>query len=65
MPSRWILWMLLVVAALPVWSQESRGLKVVYKDQGGGKQEEQLYQKSYALLIGASGYRNGWPMLRE
>ena len=63
MPSRWILWMLLLVAALPVWSQESRGLKVVYKDQGGGKQEEQLYQKSYALLIGASGYRNGWPML--
>ena len=64
MQGKCLLWMLLlVIAALPSWSQESRGLKVVYKDRNGAGRQEQLYQKSYALLIGASGYRNGWPML--
>ena len=44
------------------FSQENgRGLKVIARDKTG---EELLqYRKSYALVIGASQYTNGWPKL--
>ncbi|WP_457576798.1 caspase family protein [Desulfomarina sp.] len=40
----------------------SRSIKRVRIHDASGKQVA-LYEKSYALLIGASGYTNGWPSL--
>ena len=41
---------------------ETRGLKVVVRDQAGTSEEVDLYQGSYALLIGASDYQSPqWP----
>ena len=54
---KWRCLVLLVLALAGLaFGQENRGLKVVYKDVAGRKQEEQLYKKSYALLIGVCNY---------
>lgn len=39
-----------------------RGIQISYKDNTG-KQNSFLYENSHALLIGASNYTNGWPVL--
>jgi len=42
---------------------QSKGLKVVIKDQSGRKVG--LYKGSYALVIGVSNYTAGWPKLES
>ncbi|MBU0673301.1 MAG: PEGA domain-containing protein [Proteobacteria bacterium] len=41
----------------------SRGLSLKVKDQAGTPEDIELYQNSYALIIGVSEYTNGWPDL--
>ena len=42
---------------------QSKGIKVVIKDQSGRKVG--LYKGSYALVIGVSNYTAGWPKLES
>jgi len=44
-------------------AEANRGLIRVKNKAGTGVSNYQLYKKSYALIIGASNYRNGWPPL--
>lgn len=39
-------------------AQETRGLKLIAKDQKGIPQEISLYQKTYAVIIGIDRYKN-------
>ena len=58
-----IIWPLLLLFTMAGSAMgETRGLKVVVRDQAGTSEEVDLYQGSYALLIGASDYQSPqWP----
>jgi hypothetical protein len=45
------------------FAQPNRGVGVRVKNEAGQTQEIRLYDGSYALIIGASGYNNGWQKL--
>ena len=46
-------------------ANESRGLKIVVNTSQNEQQEMPLYSGSYALLIGESNYRAGWPSIES
>jgi len=51
----------LMSLSFPAWAASTKGIQVVVKDRQG--KEVGLYKGSYALLIGASRYKGGWPSL--
>jgi len=53
----------LLLLSLPLRGQEAKGLGEVFRDRQG--QEVGSYTRSYALLIGVSDYRGGWPDLES
>jgi hypothetical protein len=53
---------------LMLFLQSAHGAMVIRipgKGDNGGDEEMDLYRGSYALLIGASAYRAGWPSLES
>lgn len=54
---------LLLLNAVNTFAQTSRGVGVLVKNDAGQTEEINLYDKSYALIIGASSYNNGWQKL--
>ncbi|MCK6541557.1 caspase family protein [bacterium] len=54
--NRFLLLILLVSDA--AFAQDTRGLKLIAKDQKGIPQELTLYQKTYAVIIGIDRYKN-------
>jgi len=51
----------LMSLSFPAWAAPTKGIQVVIKDRQG--KDVGLYKGSYALLIGASRYKGGWPSL--
>jgi len=62
---RFFLWITVLVFFFPlsVYSADSRGLKRVFTDTKGKTMG--YYSGSYALLVGVSDYRRGWPDLKS
>jgi uncharacterized caspase-like protein len=55
-----------VLFSIPPSHAESRGsIKVIAKARDGSMQKIELYNASYALLIGVSDYTAGWPDLEN
>lgn len=46
-----------------IFAQDSRGVRIERTNADGSKKEVQLYDGSYALIIGNSDYTNGWNRL--
>lgn len=56
---------LVVIGLTNLFAQTDRGVGIKIKDGTGKEREIKLYEGSYALIIGNSGYSNGWDRLSD
>lgn len=56
--------LVVLLHAWPVYCQDAtRGVRVRLRAENGQSREVKLYERSYALVIGISDYKNGWRKL--